>query len=1094
MKNLLFCVFLLSPGVSNAYNALIDFAAPAGNATGLIGGSYWNNVSVASPVNLVDSTNAAFGTLTVSFTILPGNSGAGFGGAAFNAGDTGATAPPFLKNAGNPIAAAIGDGIFANADSRAFTTFTFTGLSPNTPHEFVVYGGRSIDSNFSTTARIASADGVTTIASYGNQQSATFTLTSDLSGQIVFRFDEIEAIQNQTTNATLVAMSVTKLPPIDSGDRLHIALHDTPTTAAAMAAGSAPLAQGTRVRTDQETWNNIVSPAIGNGPHTINNAALLYSNGNPSNARFSSTAGFAGTAGNSPTSGNKDRVMMEGWFGYGPGESLAVTGLPATIAARFHVIIYGDSNVTLRTMNYTIGGQTRTIEDNGTFSGTFVDGSHFTVFTGLSGTSFSLTGNAATPRSAVNGLSIIAGDPAAPFAIESFTAGTLYIQPGASTTLSWQVEGADQVTIAPGIGTVTGNSLVVTPSATTTYTLTATRGSESRTATLRIGVGPPRPNIIYFFVDDMGWQDTSVPFYYNSSGQPVITPLNQRYRTPSMETLASRGIKFTQAYSMPVCSPSRVCWMTGLNSARHHVTNWTNITNVDTTQNTTPSHRSPANWRTDGLPQNLTTLPSLLRNAGYRTIHAGKAHFGNSTYARNPLNVGFDINIAGSEIGHPGSYSGTYGQGGTHAVPGLSAYHNTGTHLSDALTLEINKQIERSVADGTPFFAYMAHYAVHTPFEADPRFTANYPGLSGTQLAYATLIEGMDKSLGDILAKLEQLGIAENTFIIFMSDNGGDAPMSDVNQSNAPLRHKKGSKYEGGYRVPMLAAWAKRDAANPFQAALPVPASGRVDDLVAIFDLFPTFAAIADIPIPSGLDGHDLTPYLRGQPGSHRPQELLIHFPHDHRSTYFTNFHEGDWKLIQTYPPDTFELYHLATDISESNNLAAAQPERVMRMARKMARSLAGSGAQWPRFASNLAEDPLLMPLLAGVDSDGDGIPDNLEDPNRNGLVNPGETNPDLADTDGDGTPDGVEARTGTDPLNPSSIFQARFEPTSNHWILRWPSAPGASYRVEATDNPAAGSWDMLFDSVPASSGSETSVTLDRSPSNPSRFFRVYLK
>ena len=892
------------------------------------------------------------------------------------------------------------------------------------------------------------------------------------------------------TATAIISLVVT--PPCLMAESIHIAFHNGTTTSNAMTTRPA----GSVVNTGTTHWNPIVNS--GGVGLSFSNFTLKNASGSDSGARLAVTTGFSTFNSNGWNSGSRtqDWVMMEGWYGFIGTESIAVTNLPESLSPGYSVIVYGDSNDTTRTMNYSIGGQTRTIQDNGTFSGTFTEGANFAVFTGLSGTSFTLTGNASGSRSAVNGLVIVPGNQPAPPVIQSFTTDDAYVTPGAQATLSWTVTGADSVAIQPGPGIVSGpsGSISLTVRETTTFTLTASNPAGTRSATVRVGAGPPRPNLLFFLVDDMGWQDTSVPFHHDSAGQPVVTPLNQRYRTPSMETLASRGIKFTRAYSMPVCSPSRVCWMTGLNSARHRVTNWTNVTNVDTTQNNVPSHRSPANWRTDGLPQTLTTLPSLLRDAGYRTIHTGKAHFGNSTYARDPLNTGFDINTAGSEIGHPGSYSGTYGQGTSHAVPGLAAYHNTGTHLSEALTLEMNRQIERAVADGTPFFAYMAHYAVHTPFEADPRFTANYPGLSGTQLAYATLIEGMDKSLGDILTKLDQLGVADSTFVVFMSDNGGDAPMTDVNQSNAPLRHKKGSKYEGGYRVPLLASWAKRNASNPFQAALPIPASGRVDDLVAIFDLFPTFAAVAGITPPPGIDGHNLSPYLRGEPGTHRPQELLVHFPHDHRSGYFSNFHEGDWKLIQNYPPDTFELYHLADDISESNNLAAAEPERVMRMSRKISRALAAAGAQWPRFSSNLAEDPLRMPLIAGTDSDADGVTDDLEDPNRNGLVDPGETDPDLADSDGDGSGDGVERRTGTDPLNPASSFRAGIEAAVNGWVLRWPSAPGAGYRIEASGNPSGGPWEILLDHVPASSGTETSVVLERPPSQPRRFFRVVLK
>lgn len=874
--------------------------------------------------------------------------------------------------------------------------------------------------------------------------------------------------------------------------QIHLSFHNGATTLGAMTTRPA----GGVVKTGADTWNNAVNnTGVG---LVFSNLVLNDRSGADSGARLAVSAGFSSFNNNGWGSATQDSVMMEGWYGFRAGESLTVSNLPASYASGFTVVVYGDSDAASRTMNYTIGGQTRTIQDSGTFAGTFTENANFTTFSGLSGTSFTLTGNpgASDARSAVNGLVIIPGTSGEPPLIQSFAADTAYVPPGTAVTLSWNVTGAETIGITPGPGTVTGatGSSPVTVTETTTFTLTATNAHGQRSATVRVGAGPPRPNIVFFLVDDMGWQDTSVPFHFNSAGNPVVSPLNQRYRTPSMETLASRGIKFTNAHTMPVCSPTRVCWMTGLNSSRHHVTNWTNVTNVDNSENSTLSHRSPAAWRTDGLPQVHTTLPARLQAAGYRTIHSGKAHFGNSAYAKDPLNVGFDINIAGSEIGHPGSYSGNYGQGTTRPVPGLAGYHNTGTHLSEALTLEINKAIQQSVAEGAPFFAYMAHYAVHSPFETDPRFSANYPGLTGQQLAYATLLEGMDKSLGDIIARLEQLGVAENTLIIFMSDNGGDAPMATVNESNAPLRHKKGSKYEGGYRVPMIVSWAKRNAANPFQSTLPIPQAGRANDIVAVFDIYPTIAAVAGLKPPAGIDGHDLTPYLRGEPGNHRPQELLVHFPHDHRSDYFTNFHEGDWKLIFNYPTDTFELYNLAEDLSESNDRSATEPARVMRMARKMARALAAGGAQWPRFSSNNTEDPLLMPNLTALDSDDDAIPDLIEDPNRNGLVDPGETDPDKPDSDGDGTRDSSELKTGTDPLNPASFFKATFRIEAGGWILRWPSAPGAVYRIEASGTLGDGSWTPVFDNVSASAGTETVVRVENPEPGDRRFFRVILK
>ncbi len=457
--------------------------------------------------------------------------------------------------------------------------------------------------------------------------------------------------------------------------------------------------------------------------------------------------------------------------------------------------------------------------------------------------------------------------------------------------------------------------------------------------------------------------------------------------------------------------------------------------------------------------------------------------------------MGFDVNIAGSEIGHPGSYTGTYGQGGSRPVPHLEAYHNSGLFLTEVLTREMNLAIGDAVRDGAPFYAYLTHYAVHSPFQNDPRFTDNYPTLSGNARNYATMIEGMDKSLGDVLARLDALGVAEDTLVIFLSDNGGDAPLGDVNNSNAPLRHKKGSKYEGGVRVPLIAAWARPNPANPFQAALAIPPGSHEDDVVACFDLFPTLLGTAGVSFAHPIDGHDLRPYLRGEPGVHRPQELLIHFPHDHRTDYYTILRQGDWKLIYNYASNSYELYHLATDLGESVNRAPTEPERVMRMARTMARRLHEAGAQWPTLENSGTEDPFTMPVLPTVDVDADGLPDLDEDRNRNGLRDPGETDPDNEDSDHDRTRDGAELRTGTDPLDSGSSFHLQLAIDDTERIqLSWPSAPGALYRVESSttlEEP----WTTVKDDLPASvDGATTTFDAGLRPLDPASFWRVLLK
>jgi hypothetical protein len=381
----------------------------------------------------------------------------------------------------------------------------------------------------------------------------------------------------------------------------------------------------------------------------------------------------------------------------------------------------------------------------------------------------------------------------------------------------------------------------------------------------------------------------------------------------------------------------------------------------------------------------------------------------------------------------------------------------------------------------------MSHYAVHSPFEADPRFTANYPGLTGSALAYATLIEGMDKSLGDIMTKLNQLGVAKNTLVIFLSDNGGDAPIAN---GNAPLRGKKAMRHEGGIREPMIVAWAKSDASSPFQSNLTIPTGSRENDLVHISDIFPTVLSVAGVGFDHNIDGHDLTPYLKSQPGIHRPQSLVTHFPHSHNNSFYSIYHVVDWKLIFNYADESYELYNLATDIGENNNLAATEPARVMAMTRALARELHAMGAQFPQNLNTASPQPLRTPNDPVLDLDGDGIPDTIEDPNRNGLVDPGETDPNNGDTDGDGTNDGDEIRTGTDPLDSTSLFQIEPVEHEGRFILRWPSKPGALYRIE-THTGLAGTWTELAGEIIATSDiTEFDVGVIAGTS----FFRVGLK
>jgi len=306
---------------------------------------------------------------------------------------------------------------------------------------------------------------------------------------------------------------------------------------------------------------------------------------------------------------------------------------------------------------------------------------------------------------------------------------------------------------------------------------------------------PSQPNVIVFLVDDMGVMDTSVPFLTDDAGRPKRYPLNDYYRTPNMERLAARGVRFNNFYAMSVCSPTRVSIMTGQNAARHRTTNWINPDK----DNAGP--QGPPDWNWHGLKPGDITLAGLLHGECYRTIHVGKGHFSpREVPGADPAKLGFDVNIAGASIGAPGSYYGmqNYGNGGkrtSHGVPGLARYHGTETFLSEALTIEAKRHVGEAVQAEKPFFLYFAHYAVHGPFNSDPRFAAHYAdsGKPAPAQAFATLIEGMDKSLGDVLDHLDALGVAENTIIFFLGDNGTDAPLGHQHEvaCAAPLRGKK---------------------------------------------------------------------------------------------------------------------------------------------------------------------------------------------------------------------------------------------------------------------------------------------------------------
>lgn len=479
-----------------------------------------------------------------------------------------------------------------------------------------------------------------------------------------------------------------------------------------------------------------------------------------------------------------------------------------------------------------------------------------------------------------------------------------------------------------------------------------------------------RPNIIMFLVDDMGWQETSVPFYTEE------TPLNRRFNTPNMEILAEKGVKFMQAYACAISSPSRCSLMSGMNAARHRVTNWT--LRYNTNNDAKGGSITLPEWNYNGIQpadENvnnatpITSLPQILNDNGYYTIHCGKAHFGaKDTPGEDPLEFGFDVNIAGGANGGPASYLG-YDNYCTSSSPdfcigGLDEYAAQGMFLTEALTQAATKELgdflDRNT--GKPFYLYMSHYAIHAPYNADTRFTGNYDGyedeqlgttLNNTEINIAALVEGMDKSLGDIMKFLDSRGIAENTIIIFMSDNGGQAVaprQGRLNRDqNFPARGGKGSAYMGGVHEPMLVYWPG------------VTEGGTTNDnRVIIEDFFPTILEMAgidvnDIETVQKIDGISFVDAIKN-PEQTKERSIVWHFPNrwgeiqDKNEGYgsYSAILKGNYHMIYFWETQERRLYDVSNDIGEQNNIADNNPAIVEELSQELTDYLIGCKAQRP--------------------------------------------------------------------------------------------------------------------------------------------------
>lgn len=430
-----------------------------------------------------------------------------------------------------------------------------------------------------------------------------------------------------------------------------------------------------------------------------------------------------------------------------------------------------------------------------------------------------------------------------------------------------------------------------------------------------------RPNIVLVMIDDLGWMDL------NCQG-------NKRLDTPHINKLATQGMRFTDAYAAaPVCSPTRAAIMTGMSPARLRLTN--HISNRDFT----PKGATPLPAKTHKqLSLDYVTIAERLKATGYATGFFGKWHLAGTPRAAGrgieelyPEHQGFDINLGGCAHGGPPSFFDPYR---IHNLPD----RRVGEYLPDRLADEAITFI-KTHRDG-PFFLNLWNYTVHWPMEAPQPLIEKYkqrvgPGIRDAR--YAAMIEAMDAAIGRIVAAIDELELTKKTLVIFCSDNGGFLGVAD----NRPLRSGKGFLYEGGIRVPMIVRWPG------------VATEGTVCSTPVIStDLYPTLLAAAGLKLRDGEspDGESLRPLL-AQSGTLKRDSICFHYPNyawHSQNKLGGAIRAGDFKLIERYQDGSVELYNLADDIGEKNDLAAKMPQKAQQLKQRLDAWLKETGAEMP--------------------------------------------------------------------------------------------------------------------------------------------------
>lgn len=447
-----------------------------------------------------------------------------------------------------------------------------------------------------------------------------------------------------------------------------------------------------------------------------------------------------------------------------------------------------------------------------------------------------------------------------------------------------------------------------------------------------------KPNILFILADDLGYHDLSCMG-------------SNFYETPNIDRIANEGVVFTDGYAnCQVCSPSRASIMTGKFTARHGITDWIGA-------------RTGEEWRKAGrfnkllppeyvhsLPHEFVTLPEALKEAGYKTFFSGKWHLGSK--GSWPEDHGFDINIGGWDVGSPnGGYFAPW------VNPNLPNGPD-GENLSMRLAKETVTFLEEN--RDTSFFAFLSFYAVHGPTQTTQEKWAKYRNKAeeigieekGYEMGhflpirqvqdnpvYAGLVETMDDAVGMVLNALDELGLSENTIVVFTSDNGGVAAGDAFATSNKPLRAGKGYQFEGGIREPYFIKVPWLNIAGKKSA---IPVTGA--------DFYPTLLDLigAKLKPEEHNDGVSLVPLFAGESLPERP--LIWHYPHygNQGGEPSSIIRLGDWKLIHYYEDGRDELYNLKNDLEETTDISSDNKELTLELRNKLFDFLNETGARFP--------------------------------------------------------------------------------------------------------------------------------------------------